>query len=126
MKRDNAVLDKSKAFAIRIVGLYQFLKEKERFFPLAEQTLRSGTSIGANVREARRAQSTKDFLSKLYIALKESDETAYWLELLHETEYIDQNMFESLYNDCEELTKLLTAIIKTSKANEFLQVNQSE
>ena len=78
------------------------------------------------MREARRAQSTKDFLSKLYIALKESDETAYWLELLHETEYIDQKMFESLYNDCEELTKLLTAIIKTSKTSEILQANQSE
>ncbi len=126
MKDDNAILQKSKAFAIRIVRFYQFLKEKERFFPLATQILRSGTSIGANVREARRAQSGKDFLSKLYIALKESDETAYWLELMNETGYIDGNEFESLYNDCEELIKMLTAIIKTCKTNEISSENQPE
>lgn len=126
MKGDNAILDKSKAFAVRIVRFYQILKEKERFFPLTTQLLRSGTSIGANIREARRAQSTKDFLSKLYIALKESDETAYWLELMNETGYIDQTFFESLYGDCEELTKMLTAIIKTCKANEKTPQNQPE
>lgn len=117
MKTDNAVLDKSKAFAVRIVRLYKFLNEKERHFPLTDQILRSGTSIGANVLEARRAQSKRDFLSKLYIALKESDETAYWLELFAETDFLPKKLFDSLYADCEELIKMLTAIIKTSKAD---------
>ena len=88
-----------------------------REYVMSKQILRSGTSIGANVRESRRAQSTPDFITKLYIALKEADETSYWLELLHETGFITDEMFESVYADCEELLKLLTSIIKTTQEN---------
>jgi len=112
------VLIKSKAFAIRTVRLYQYLTQKEnpqREFVLSQQILRSGTSIGANVRESRRAQSTNDFINKLYISLKEADETMYWLELLHETQYLTDEMFDSLNSDCEEMVKLLTSIIKTTQ-----------
>ena len=84
---------------------------------MSKQILRSGTSIGANVRESRRAQSTPDFINKLYIALKEADETSYWLELLHETGFITNEMFNSIYADCEEILKLLTSIIKTTQEN---------
>ena len=86
-------------------------------YVLAKQVLRSGTSIGANIREARRAQSTADFLAKLYIALKEADETEYWIELLYSTDYISEQMYGSMQNDCEELLKLLTSIIKTTQSN---------
>ena len=88
-----------------------------REYVMSKQILRSGTSIGAKVRDARRAQSTPDFITKLYIALKEADETSYWLELLHETGFITDEMFESVYADCEELLKLLTSIIKTTQEN---------
>ena len=84
---------------------------------MSKQILRSGTSIGANVRESRRAQSTPDFINKLYIALKEADETSYWLELLFETGFITNEMFNSIYADCEEILKLLTSIIKTTQEN---------
>ncbi|MEE0951685.1 MAG: four helix bundle protein [Paludibacteraceae bacterium] len=121
IKTDNIILDKSKAFAIRIVNLYKYLYKNDdplmREYVMSKQILRSGTSIGANAREARRAQSTPDFITKLYIALKEADETSYWLELLHETGFITDEMFESVYADCEELLKLLTSIIKTTQEN---------
>ena len=122
IKTDNIILDKSKAFAIRIVNLYKkFLYKNDdpllREYVMSKQILRSGTSIGANVRESRRAQSTPDFITKLYTALKEADETSYWLELLHETGFITDEMFESVYADCEELLKLLTSIIKTTQEN---------
>ncbi len=119
LKTENAILDKSKAFAIRIVRLYQYLTidSEKKEYVMSKQILRSGTSIGANIRESRRAQSTKDFVTKLYVSLKEADETAYWLELLKETDYLTSPMFESLYVDCEELLKLLTSIIKTTQSN---------
>ena len=121
IKTDNIILDKSKVFAIRIVKLYKYLYKNDdpllREYVMSKQILRSGTSIGANVRESRRAQSTPDFITKLYIALKEADETTYWLELLHETGFITDEMFESVYADCEELLKLLTSIIKTTQEN---------
>lgn len=79
--------------------------------------LRSGTSIGANIREATQAQSRKDFISKMQIALKEASETEYWLELLHETNYIQWGEFDSIYGDCSEINKLLISIVKTSKSN---------
>ena len=115
MKYDNIVVIKSKAFAIRIVRLYQYLCSEKKEFVLSKQVLRSGTSIGANVKEAIRGQSKPDFNSKMNIALKEASETEYWLELLFETDYIDKSQFESMINDCIELIKILTAIIKTSK-----------
>lgn len=112
---NNLIMDKSKRFAIRIINLYKFLCYEKKEFVLSKQILRSGTSIGANIRESKNAQSNADFISKMNIALKEADETAYWLELLHETEYITDNQFNSLAADCQELIKILTSIIKTSK-----------
>ncbi|MDR0819620.1 MAG: four helix bundle protein [Oscillospiraceae bacterium] len=114
MDKNNPVLDKSKAFAVRIIRLYQYLDGK-RIYALASQIVRSGTSIGANVREAVRGQSKADFYAKLGIALKEAEETAYWLELLFESGYIEDNQFNSLYRDCKELVALLTSILKTRK-----------
>ena len=114
-RKPNVVADKSKAFALRIVMLYRFLVEKEKEFVLSKQILKSGTSIGANIRESKNAQSLLDFISKLSISLKEADETAYWLELLYESGYIDQTLFDSLYADLSELIALLTAIIKNTK-----------
>ena len=113
MERSSVIAEKSKAFALRIVGLYRFLSEEKHEFVLSRQALRSGTSIGANIREAARAQSRADFYTKLTIALKEADETAYWLELLHGDGYIRTREFESLYADCQELIRLLTAITRT-------------
>ena len=112
---ENAVLNKSKGFAIRIIRLYQYLKDEKKEFVLSKQLLRSGTSIGANCREAYRAQSPADFTAKLGIALKEAEESAYWLELLVETDYITKDQFGSIYTDNEELIKLLVSIIKTTK-----------
>ncbi len=108
---------KSKAFAVRIIKMYRFLCEEKREYVLSKQLLRSGTSIGANVREAKRAQTTPDFYAKLFIALKEAEETEYWLELLVETEYISQDLFESIYADNEELVKILVSSTKTIKEN---------
>ena len=110
-------MDKSKLFAIRIVNLYKYLWNDKKEYVLSKQILRSGTSIGANVKESIYAQSKLDFISKLSIALKEASETEYWLELLYQTEYINSIQFESIHNDCVELLKLLTAIIKSSKRN---------
>lgn len=114
---DNLILDKSKAFAIRIINLYKHLNEEKRGYILSKQLLRSGTSIGANCREAARGQSKADFVAKMNIALKEADETAYWLELLYATDFVTQVQFQSIYNDAEELIKLLVSIIKTTKQN---------
>jgi len=115
--RENAVKEKSKQFAIRIINLYKFLTSTKKEFVLSKQLLRSGTSIGANIREASRAQSKPDFYSKLNIALKEADETAYWLELLVETDYLDKSLFENIYKDCNEIIGLLVSIIKTKTNN---------
>lgn len=114
---DRVVYDKSTAFAIRIIKLYKYLNEEKREFVLSKQLLRSGTSIGANVREANFAQSKKDFLSKMNIALKEVAESEYWIELLFKTEYINEKENESINNDCIEIKKLLHAIVKTTKSN---------
>jgi four helix bundle protein len=111
----NAIQDKSRKFAIRIINCYKFLTEQKHEMVLSKQLLRSGTSIGANTRESKNAQSRMDFLNKLNIALKEADETEYWLDLLHETNYIDDTMYESINKDCAELIKLLTSIIKKLK-----------
>ena len=113
----NPILDKSKCFAVRIVRLSQYLQKDKQEFTLSKQLLRSGTSIGANIREGTQAVSRPDFINKLSIALKESVETEYWLELLYETEYLSYSEFQSIYSDNQELTKLLTSIINTSKRN---------
>ena len=115
--KENKILVKSKEFAIRIIHLYQYLSNEKHEYVLSKQILRSGTSIGANVRESVNAQSKLDFISKLNIALKESNETEYWLELLNETGYIDDNQFESMIEDNKNLTGTLINIIKTTKEN---------
>ena len=115
--KNNVVLEKSKAFALRIIKLYQYLCETKREFVLSKQVLRSGTSIGANVKEAACEQSTADFYSKLYISFKEAAETEYWLELLHESGYISDKDFESIYADCQSILKLLSSITKNQKRN---------
>ena len=112
---DSIIGEKSRAFALRVVKLYQFLCDEKHEYILSKQLLRSGTSIGANVREARRGQSKADFYAKLSIALKEADETEYWLDLLHEGGYLDEKQYGSINDDAEELIKLLTAITKTLK-----------
>ena len=117
MKEDNVIVRKSKEFALRIIRLYQVLQEQHEFI-LSRQMLRSGTSIGANVREAIRAQTRPDFYAKLFIALKEASETEYWLELLHESGYItNESAFDSIYSDCQEILSILTAITKTQSSN---------
>ena len=116
MKESNVILEKSKSFAIRIVKLCKYLNDRNEYV-LSKQLLRSGTSVGANVREAQRGQSKADFVSKMNIALKEACETEYWLEILFETEYLNKEEFESIYNDNKEITKLLMSITKTAKAN---------
>ena len=110
---ENTAKYKSKSFAIRIVKLYKYLCEERHEYVLSKQLLRSGTSIGANLAEAECAISKKDFLSKIYIALKECMETKYWIELLYETEYLSEVQFQSIYADCEELRKMLSATTKT-------------
>lgn len=114
---NNPLLDKSFAFAVRIVNLYKWLTEEKHEYVLSKQVLRSGTSIGANSREGRSAQSKLDYINKLSIALKEADETLYWLELLKETNFLKEEEFQSIHTDCEELVKILIASIKTSKNN---------
>lgn len=115
MRKDSVVKVKSYAFAVRIVNLYKYLIKNEREFVLSKQVLRSGTSIGANVRESRRAESTADFIHKLSVALKEADETQYWLELLKDTGFVSEQAFDSINADCEELLKLLVSIITSTK-----------
>ena len=111
--KENVALEKSKAFAIRIINLYRFLCETKNEYVLSKQLLRSGTSIGANLSESVCAISKKDFASKVYIALKECSETAYWLELLYKTEYLTEEQYRSMDDDCRELLKILTATTKS-------------
>ncbi len=113
---ENIIKEKTKSFAIRIIKLYKFLTIKADYkeFVLSKQVLRSGTSIGANVKEAMRAQSKADFRAKMNIALKEASETEYWLELLYETDYISQESFESIIDDNIEIIKILTKIVKNT------------
>ena len=115
MKENNQVLIESKTFALRIIKLYQFLKNEKHVYVLSKQVLRSGTSIGANIRESVNAQSRMDFINKLNIALKEANETEYWLELIHESGIIDDKQFDSIYNDCGKIAATLIKIIKTTK-----------
>ena len=118
MKSNNLIVEKSFSFAIRIVNLYKYLAFSMNERVMSTQILKSGTSIGANVKEAIRAQSKPDFYSKMNIALKEASETEYWLELLHESEFITDTQFNSIYADCKELLKILTSITKTQKSDE--------
>ena len=115
---DNPIVDKSLNFGVRIIGLAKIVRSRKEF-ELAKQILRCGTSIGANVAETKRAQSDKDFLSKMYIAAKEASETEYWLKLLYRADIITDKEFQSLHKDLEEIIKILMSITKTltSKLN---------
>ena len=112
MKDNNPIVDKSKAFALRIIKLYKYLSENKKEYILSKQVLRSGTSIGANAREAIRGQTDADFYYKFNICLKEAEETMYWLELLYESDYIEESHFNSIYEDCKEIVKILMSITK--------------
>jgi len=113
MKKENAALNKSFAFALRIIKLCDYLSEEKKAFVIAKQLLKSGTSIGANLSEAECAISDKDFLAKVYISYKECSETQYWLRLIKEAGYINQEWFNSIYSDCNEITKILASTTKT-------------
>tara|TARA_B100001093_G_scaffold323193_1_gene308381 strand:+ start:195 stop:542 length:348 start_codon:yes stop_codon:yes gene_type:complete len=113
----NAIKEKSFDFAVRVVKLYRYLCEEKKEFVISKQLLRSGTAIGAIYREAEHAESKLDFIHKMGIAQKENNETQYWLELLHSSEILEESHFQSIYKDAEELIKLITSIIKSSKAN---------
>lgn len=113
--RENIIIDKSFNFSVRIINLYKYLCYNKNEYILSKQILKSGTSIGANIEEAHGGVSKADFSSKISIAYKESRETSYWLRLLNKTGFISQKMYNSIYNDCEELSKILYTIIKTSR-----------
>ena len=117
MDKGNVIRDKSYAFAIRIVNAYKFLTETKKEFVLSKQLLRSGTAVGALVAEAIHAQSGPDFLNKMNVALKEANETKYWLALLKDTDYMEEIQYESISNDCKELVALLVSIVKSMKDN---------
>lgn len=113
--KESLVYNKAFKFSVRIVELYKYLCGEKREYVLSKQVLRSGTSIGANVKEAVQASSKRDFLMKMNIALKEASETDYWLKLLKAAGYINVKASESIVNDCKELNKMLASIVKTTK-----------
>jgi four helix bundle protein len=115
MGKQNILKDKSFVFALRIVKAYKYLAKEKNEFVLSKQLLKCGTGIGALVREAEYAQSVPDFINKMSIALKEANETEYWLMLLKESEYIDNEVYSSVIIDCQELLRLLISTINTSK-----------
>lgn len=112
------MMDKCMNFSIRVVNLCHFLNEEKHEFNISNQLFRSGTSIGANYAEAQNAISRKDFIAKVYISLKECNESLYWIELLYKTHIITMQQYESIINDCEELKKILVSITKTSREND--------
>lgn len=115
--RESILKDKSYAFAICVVRMCQYLQTEKKEFILSKQIMKSGTSIGALIREAEFGQSKADFISKMSIALKEANETKYWLSILTDTGYIDKSLFENLEADCKELISMLVSTVKTSKNN---------
>jgi four helix bundle protein len=115
--KNNVVMDKSFAFAVKIVRLVKPIQDQKKEYLLTKQLIRSGTSIGANIREGNNGESKADFIHKLSIAQKECSETIYWLELLKETDYITEAQFIDVQTDAIELIKLLTTILKTTKSN---------
>ena len=115
---NSIILDKSKKFALRIVKLYKYLNEQKHEHVLSKQLLRCGTSIGANAKECAFAQSKADFTAKIFIAQKECAETEYWLELLYESEYINKSEFDSIYEDCQELMRLIIPSTKTLQSKQ--------
>jgi four helix bundle protein len=122
--RENLIKNKSFVFAIRIVNLYKFLQSEKKEYVISKQLLKSGTSVGACIRESENAESRNDFKHKLSIAQKEINETLYWLELLIATKYIEKEQFESLNRDAVQIMKLLTSILRTIKTDMSIKVNQ--
>lgn len=116
-EKQNPLKDKSFQFALKIVKLYTFLTEQKREYVMSKQLLRSGTSIGANIREAQNAQSKADFIHKLSISQKECDETLYWLELLHQSGFLEEKEFKAIHHEANELLKMLRSSILTTKQN---------
>ena len=112
---ENVVMTKSYSFAVRVINLYRFLSTDQKEYVLSKQILRSGTAIGALIMESEHAQSKADFLNKMNVALKEANETKYWLMLLKDTKYISASEFDSMQNDCTEILKLLASIVKSTK-----------
>jgi len=116
-EKQNPLKEKSFQFALKIIKLYKYLIEEKKEYVISKQLLRSGTSIGANIREAQNAQSKADFIYKLSISQKECDESLYWMELLHQSEYLNEVDFNSIYFEANELLKMLRSAIITSKKN---------
>lgn len=116
--KDSILKSKSKAFALKIIKMYNYLRDEKKEYVISKQILRSGTSIGANIAEAFYAQSEADFIAKLYISRKEAGETLYWIDLLKESSYLSDDVAISISFDCEELLKLLTSSIKTMKSKQ--------
>ena len=110
--KENVIMKKAFAFSVRIVNLHKYLSQEKKEYVISKQIYKSGTSIGANVAESQRAQSTADFVAKLKIAQKEANETQYWLQLLYETKYLTDKEFRSIHDDLVEILKILTAICK--------------
>src|SRR4030095_2399111 len=123
VKSESIIAGKAYAFALEIVRLYKKLANDKKEYVLSKQLLRSGTSIGANINEAISGQSKRDFVYKLNIALKEARETSYWLNLLKDSEYINLVEFETLFKKCDEIIKMLTSIIMTTKERYFNKEN---
>lgn len=121
MKKDNVIYDKAFDFAVRIIKVYQYLCEEKKEFVLSRQLLKSGTSIGANVKEGLAAQSKNDFIAKLYIASKEAHESEYWLELLIKTNYLDEKEGKILLSELKQISKILSSIILTTKQKQLNQ-----
>ena len=122
---DMTVQEKSMDFAVRCVNLYKYLSEEKKEYVISKQVYRSGTSVGANIRESRNAQSPADFVNKLNIALKEADETQFWLELLYRTDYITKTEYTSINKDIDEIISMLTSSIKTSKQKLIINPNSN-
>ncbi len=112
---DNVIADKTFSFAVRIVNIYKYITTEKNEYVLSKQLLRSGTSIGANVAEGEKAQSKADFYSKMSIALKEANETEFWLRLLYSTEYLTEKQFTSISSDIQEIIAILTSICKSTQ-----------
>ncbi len=114
MDEKRTVKHKSKVFALKIIEIYKQLCDEKKEYVMSKQLLKCGTSIGANIAESECAISKREFAAKLYIALKECNETRYWLELLYESKYLDKNVYDSTHNDCEEILRMLNAATKTT------------
>lgn len=115
--KNNLIYNKAFEFSVKIVNLHKYLRDNRKEYTMSKQLLKSGTSIGANISESLKAQSSNDFLSKMYIAFKEAGETEYWLKLLYETKYIPKGEAVVLLNDIEEILRIISKIIKTKKEN---------